>query len=86
MIKSGCPFWLLPNDYNVYAAKPHWILDFGSCGSRGRPAKIENHESRIGIQLMSQHPSIRLGGSFEIRPTEELPSANALESNKRKEK
>jgi hypothetical protein len=35
---------------------------------------------------MAQHPSIRMGGTFEIRPAEELPSANALANNKRKEK
>jgi hypothetical protein len=47
---------------------------------------LEARDLNHAIQLMLQHPSIRLGGTFEIRPTAELPSANELENNKRKEK
>lgn len=37
---------------------------------------LEARDLNHAIQLMSQHPSIRMGGTFEIRPTAELPPLN----------
>jgi len=37
---------------------------------------LEATDLNHAIQLMSKHPSIRLGGCFEVRPTEELPVGN----------
>lgn len=42
---------------------------------------LEARDLNHAIQLMSQHPSIRFGGTFEIRGTVELPMINPLESN-----
>lgn len=33
---------------------------------------LEARDLNHAIQLMSRHPSIRLGGTFEVRPTDEL--------------
>jgi hypothetical protein len=33
---------------------------------------LEARDLNYAIQLMSKHPSIRLGGCFEVRPAEEL--------------
>jgi hypothetical protein len=42
---------------------------------------LEARDLNHAIQLMSQHPSIRMGGCWEIRPTEVLPSVNELKSH-----
>jgi hypothetical protein len=34
---------------------------------------LEAKDLNQAIQLMSQHPSIRMGTSFEVRPTAEMP-------------
>jgi len=36
---------------------------------------LEAKDLNEAIQLMSQHPGIRFGGCFEIRPAEQLPLA-----------
>lgn len=38
---------------------------------------LEAEDLNHAIQLMSKHPSIRLGGCFEVRPAEELPIYNS---------
>jgi hypothetical protein len=42
---------------------------------------LEARDLNHAIQLMSNHPGIRLGGCFEVRPTEELPSTAPPRSN-----
>jgi hypothetical protein len=44
---------------------------------------LEAQDFNHAIQLMSKHPSIRMGGTFEIRPSEDL-SAMVAESEKRR--
>jgi len=44
---------------------------------------LEARDLNHAIQLMSKHPSIRMGGSFEIRPTADL-SEMIAESEKRR--
>jgi hypothetical protein len=46
---------------------------------------LEAQDYNHAIQLMSKHPSIRMGGTFEVRPTEDL-SAMIAESEKRRAK
>jgi hypothetical protein len=41
---------------------------------------LEARDLNHAIGLMSQHPSIRMGGTFEIRPTEVLPALDELQS------
>lgn len=44
---------------------------------------LEANDLNHAIQLMSKHPSVRLGGSFEIRPSADL-SEMIAESEKRR--
>jgi len=44
---------------------------------------LEAQDYNHAIQLMSKHPSIRMGGTFEVRPAEDL-SAMVAESEKRR--
>ena len=44
---------------------------------------LEAEDLNHAVQLMSKHPSIRMGGTFEIRPAEDL-SAMVAESEKRR--
>ncbi len=46
---------------------------------------LEATDLNHAIQLMSKHPSIRLGGTFEVRPTADL-TAMAAESEQRHSK
>ena len=46
---------------------------------------LEAIDLNHAIQLMSKHPSIRLGGSFEVRPSADL-SAMVAESEQRRSK
>ncbi|MBI1422165.1 MAG: YciI family protein [Gammaproteobacteria bacterium] len=45
---------------------------------------LEARDMNEAIQLMSRHPSIKMGGTFEIRPSADL-SAFVAESKKRRE-
>ena len=45
---------------------------------------LEARDMNEAIQLMSRHPSIKMGGTFEIRPSADL-SALFAESKKRRE-
>ncbi len=44
---------------------------------------LEAHDMNHAIQLMSKHPSTRMGGSWEIRPSADLTEA-AAESEQRR--
>jgi hypothetical protein len=37
---------------------------------------LEAKDMGHAVELMSKHPGVRLGGPFEIRPTEELPGVH----------
>jgi hypothetical protein len=37
---------------------------------------LEAKDMDHAVELMSKHPGVRLGGPFEIRPTEELPGVH----------
>jgi hypothetical protein len=37
---------------------------------------LEAKDMDQAVELMSRHPGVRLGGPFEIRPTEELPGVH----------
>ena len=41
---------------------------------------LEARDLNHAIQLMSKHPSIRLGGCFEVRPAEELAPSSRFTS------
>lgn len=42
---------------------------------------LEARDLDQAIQLMSKHPGVRLGGSFEIRPTEDIGLPDRLSEN-----
>jgi hypothetical protein len=37
---------------------------------------LEARDMDEAVELMAKHPGVRLGGPFEIRPTEELPGVH----------
>jgi hypothetical protein len=47
---------------------------------------LDARDLNHAIQLISRHPSIRLGASFEIRPAEDLTAMLAQSKRRRQEK